>query len=102
MRFCPPEATGTGDLKPVDGMQRRSTDGPESARKEFATVTQPLRVDAVTDPLGQMPFDRHFQHREALRGLEQGLRRDEVVAVAVDQQNRRPGNDLLSHRIDPA
>ena len=50
-------------------------------------------------PVRQVPFDRHVERRESLRALEQSLRRDEVVLVAMDQQDRRPRLDLARDRV---
>ena len=42
---------------------------------------------------------RHFQRGEPLRGLEQGLDRDELVRVAMDQQHRRARADLAGELV---
>ena len=63
-------------------------------RQEFAAVAQAFLVDAVADAGGNVPFDRDIERGQRLGGMEQGLRRDQIVAVAVDQQNRRPGANL--------
>jgi hypothetical protein len=62
-----------------------SASGLEVPRQEFAAMAQPFGVDAVTDAGGHMPFDRHAERREVLRCLEQRLRRNEIVLVAVHQ-----------------
>src|SRR5262249_12231579 len=55
---------------------------------------QALLVDAVADTLREMPLDRHAERREPARGLEQSLRRNEIVLIAMDEQHRRPRLDL--------
>ena len=52
-------------------------------------MAQSFAVDAMADTGRQVPFDRHFQRRETLGRLEQRLRRNEIVTVAVNQQHWR-------------
>ena len=63
-------------------------------------MAQALCVDTVADAGGEMPFDRHADRGEALRGLEQRLRRNEVVLVAMHQEHRRARFDLRSEGFD--
>ena len=62
-------------------LNRRAKNSPPW-RKPSASMPWPM-------PGGQMPFDRHAERGQPLRRLEQRLRRNEVVAVAVDEQHRR-------------
>ena len=48
-----------------------------------------LAIDAVADAGRQVPFARHVGRREGLAGDEQRVERDEVVLVAMDQEDRR-------------
>ena len=57
-------------------------------------MTQALAIDAMADSGGEMPLNRNIERGQALRRLEQRLRWNEVVAVAMDQENRRAGFDL--------
>ena len=62
----------------------------KAPRQKFAAMAQPFRVDAVTDAGGHVPFDRDAERGQALRRLEQRLRRNEIILVAMHQQHRRP------------
>src|SRR5262249_26038939 len=64
--------------------------------QEFAALAQALAIDTMADAGREVPLYRNVQRGEALRRLEQSLRRNEVVAVAMHQQNRRPRFDLGS------
>src|ERR1043166_1047073 len=64
------------------------------AREELAAVAQAFLVDAVTDSLRNMPLHRHFERAEVVGGEEQRLRRGQVVAIAVDEQDWRLRLDL--------
>src|SRR5260221_4660044 len=57
----------------------------ESPGEEFAAMAQALLVDAVADARGHVPFHRHLQRRQVLRALQQRLRRDELVLIAMHQ-----------------
>src|SRR5262249_58309486 len=63
-------------------------------RQKFAAVTQTFSVDAMADPGGEMPLNRNLERGQALPCLKQRLRRNEVVAIAMDQKDRRAGFDL--------
>ena len=78
----------------LDSAARTLTRGGKSARQKFAAVAQAFGVDAVADAGGQMPLDRHAERGQPLRRLEQRLRRNELVAIAVDEQHRRARFDL--------
>ena len=52
-------------------------------------MAQAFGVDAVADAGGEVPFNRHFERGQGLCRLEQCLRRDQVIAIAVNQQHRR-------------
>ena len=52
-------------------------------------MAQPFGVDAVPDTGRQVPFGRYAERGETLRGLKQGLRRNEIVLIAVHQEHRR-------------
>ena len=77
---------------PVTGL--KSARGREPSRDEFAAVAQPLLIDAVADAGGHVPLDRDVERGEPARGLEQRLHRNEIVAVAMDEQDRRARLDL--------
>src|SRR6516165_19973 len=57
-------------------------------------MTQALAIDAMADSGGEMPLNRNIERGQALRRLKQRLRWNEVVAVAMDEENRRAGFDL--------
>ena len=57
-------------------------------------MAEPFRVDAVTDAGRHVPFDRDAERRQALRRLEQGLRRNEIVCSPCT--NSTGGRDLMS------
>ena len=63
---------------------------PNRRGQKLAAVAQAFLVDAVADAGRDVPFDRHLQRGQPLRGVEQRLHRDELVLVAMDQQHRRP------------
>ena len=63
-------------------------------------MAQPFAVDAVADALREVPFGRHAQLRKRLRRMKQGLRRDDIVGVAMDQQYRRSRRDLVLVALD--
>src|SRR5207253_8335399 len=67
-------------IKGSNPNRARSGDGSQAAREKLAAVAQAFGIDAVADALGQVPLDRQPQRGEALRGLKQGLGRNEVVA----------------------
>ena len=62
-------------------------------------MAQPLLVDAVAQARRQMPFRRNVEGSQVLGRQEQRLRRDEVVAVAVNQKDGRVHLDLARHRL---
>src|SRR5258708_27771154 len=64
------------------------------ARDEFAAMAQAFLVDAVADAGGDVPFRRHPEPRQPVGGMEQRLNRNELVAVAMQQQDRRARFDL--------
>ena len=57
----------------------------EAPGQEFAAMAQAFAVDAVADAGRQMPLGRHVEGGEPLGRLEQRLRPDQVVAVAMHQ-----------------
>jgi len=57
-------------------------------------MTQALAIDAMAESGGEMPLNRNIERGQALRRLKQRLRWNEVVAVAMDEENRRAGFDL--------
>ena len=76
----------------------RSAHQAESLGQEFAAMTQAFLVDAVADAGRHVPFDRDLQCRKVLRALEQRLRRDQRILVAMHQQHRRAALDLALDR----
>ena len=56
-------------------------------------MAQPFGVDAVADP-GENAIRPKPERGKPWRCLEQRLRRDQIVLVAVDQQHRRARFDL--------
>ena len=64
-------------------------------------MAQALLVDPVAESGRHVPFGRNFQAGEATGRQGQGLRRDEVVAVAMDEEDRRPRLDF-ARRPPPA
>src|SRR5262249_19379091 len=48
----------------------------------------------MADPRRDMPFRRDSERRQALRRVEQCLNWNQLVSVAVDQQDRRPAANL--------
>src|SRR5499427_6267760 len=66
----------------------------QAAGEKLAAVAQPVLIDAVADAVGYVPFDRDAERGEPAGGMEQRLRRDEIVAVAVHEQYRRARLDL--------
>src|SRR5262245_36064824 len=66
----------------------------QAAGEKLAAVAQSVLIDAVADAVGHVPFDRDAERGEPARGVEQRLRGDEIVAVAVDEQHRRTRLDL--------
>ena len=61
----------------------------EALGKEFATLAKAFLIDPVTDSLRYVPFHRHLKRGQTLRRMEQGLNRNQLILVAVDQQDRR-------------
>src|SRR5580704_1727818 len=74
-------------------ISRRNSDSPAAGQK-FAAMAQAFAVDAMADAGRQMPLGRHVEGGQPLGRLEQRLRRDQVVAVAVHQQHRWPRFDF--------
>ena len=66
---------------------------------KFAAVAQAFLVDAVADAGRNVPFRRHLQRGQPLRGMEYRLHRDELILVAVNQQHRRPAADLAGECV---
>src|SRR5262249_18815543 len=61
---------------------------------EFAALTQAVLIDAVADSWRDMPFRRNTERSQALRRVEQRLNRNQLVRVAVDQQDGWPTANL--------
>ena len=59
-------------------------------------MPETFAVDAVPDPGREMPLDRNIERGQTLRRLKQRLRRNEIVPIAMDQENGRTGFDLGS------
>jgi beta-glucosidase-like glycosyl hydrolase len=66
----------------------------KAPRQKFAAMTEPFLVDAMADSGGEVPLNRNIERSQTLRRLKQSLRRNEVVAIAMDQENGRAGFDL--------
>src|SRR6516225_10530710 len=66
----------------------------QAAGEKLAAVAQSVLIDAVADAVGDMPFDRDAERGEPAGGMEQCLRRDQIIAVAVHEQYRRTRLDL--------
>ena len=61
----------------------------EGLFQECAAKMKAFGVDAVADALRHVPFHGEPRLRQLLAGDEHGVERDELVAVAVHQQNCR-------------
>src|SRR5436190_2815872 len=81
----------SGLERPQRGLSRH---GGETAGEEFPALAQSFLVDPVADALRQMPLDGHAEGAKTARGMKQRLRRNEVVAIPVDQQDWRTRLDL--------
>ena len=57
-------------------------------------MAEAFGIDAVADTRRKMPLDRDVKRGERLRRHEQGLCRNEIVALAVHQEDRRAGADF--------
>src|SRR5579883_628683 len=57
--------------------------------EEQAAMLEAAIVDAMSDAERQMPLARNVRLGERLRRFEQSLERDELILVAMDEQNRR-------------
>src|SRR4029450_264993 len=75
-------------------IQLRTSHRGQSPCEKLAAMAQPFLVDAVADAIGEVPFDRHAQRDEPARCMKQRLRRYQVVAVAMHEQDRRARSDL--------
>jgi hypothetical protein len=89
-------ATARASAPPACGGEGSETlpPHPKPSRQKLAAVAQPFIVNAVTDPCREMPLGRNIKRRQSLRRLKQRLRRNEIVAIAVHQKNRRARFDL--------
>jgi hypothetical protein len=74
---------------------------PEHADEEAAGKLEPVRVDAVRQPETDMPLDRRTDDAQDAAGLSQGLDGDHVVAVAVNEEDRRARDDLAGQMLRP-
>jgi uncharacterized glyoxalase superfamily protein PhnB len=72
-------------LRPLGELSSRS----EGLFQERAAEAQTLTVDAVADPLRQVPLDGKACLRELLAGDEHGIDRYNLVHVAVDEKDGR-------------
>src|SRR5580704_2510669 len=64
-----------------------------SARQKLSAVAQTFLIDAMADAVRDVPFARHFELGETSRRSKQGLYRNKLVAVAMDEQDRRARHD---------
>ena len=76
----------------ADSIQRQSGLAPsvrERLGQEKPALTQALRVDPMADAERQMPLGRDRRAGERFRRHEHGVKRDHLILIAVDEQNRR-------------
>ena len=64
-------------------------------------LTQGFPIDAVADTRREVPLAGHLGRRERLRRQEQGVDRNHVVLVAVNEQDRRLGRHLAPEAVRP-
>src|SRR5580693_4741284 len=92
-----PATSGRGPLvRALSPARRRGRISPplcKLSRQKFAAVAQAFIVDTVSDAGGEVPLGGDFKCGEPLRRLKQSLRGNEIVAIAVNEQDRRPRGD---------
>ena len=88
-RCCVPQCSQAAS------MSRDEPCGGEGLLEKGATEPQSLAVDAVTDALRDVPLHRDASLGQLLAGDEHGVDRNEIVHIAMHQQDRRClGRDL--------
>src|SRR5215831_9322338 len=76
--------------------ERRSMPrGGENLPQERAAALQPRFIDAVSQAGARERLDRHPGRSQTLLGHRHCLKRHDLVAVAVNEQHRRPAANLL-------
>ena len=68
--------------------------GGERPGEEIAAEGEALAIDAVAEAAAHVELDRDVERAETLRREEQRLGRDDLVLVAMHEQDRRPRRDL--------
>jgi hypothetical protein len=71
----------------------------EGLLQKHAAEAQALTLDAMADALGYVPFDGKAQLGELLAGNEHGINWDDLVHVAMHQQDRGCRSRLLRQRL---
>ena len=79
--------------------QLRRNGGGEGLLEEGAAELQPGRVNAVAETLSYMPFHRKPGLRELLAGKQHGVNRDDLVHVAMHEQDRGARTLPLDQRL---
>jgi len=62
-------------------------------------MAQPFLVDAVAYAWRNVPLDRHVEGGKPPGGIAERLHGYKVVAIAVNEQDRRPGADFAGERL---
>jgi hypothetical protein len=73
----------------------------ESAHEEAPGQIEPVAVDAVGQAGTDMPLQGDVQSAEDIPSLPERLDRNDVVAIAVDQENGRAGDNVASQIVRP-
>ena len=66
----------------------------EGVGQESARQVEPVAVDAVRQPGADMPLERHVDGPQDSASLVKRLNGDDVIAVAVSEENRRTRDDI--------
>jgi hypothetical protein len=73
----------------------------ESAHEETPRQVEPVAVDAVRQTGADMPLQGDVQSAEDIPSLPERFDRNDVVAIAVDQENGRTGDNVASQIVRP-
>ena len=66
----------------------------EGLRHEVSGEALPLRIDAMRQARPHMPFDADAGRGQLLARAVQGIDGDQIVGLAVDEEDRRAGGNL--------
>jgi hypothetical protein len=67
--------------------------------EEISSEIETVAVDAVRQASADMPLDRHPDPAEHSASLGQGLDRNNLIAITMDEEDRRPRSDVAGEML---